>query len=65
MTAVKNTINLTNRSAVVTGGASGIGQATALRLAREGHRVFAGMRNLGKAAGLREQAGRYFQGVRM
>jgi NAD(P)-dependent dehydrogenase (short-subunit alcohol dehydrogenase family) len=42
--------------AVVTGTSSGIGYATALHLARNGYRVFAGMRNLGKAAPLREAA---------
>jgi len=44
------------RIAVVTGTSSGIGLATSLELARNGHRVFAGMRNLGKAAPLREAA---------
>src|SRR5215468_35165 len=44
------------RIAVVTGTSSGIGLATALELARKGHRVFAGMRNLGKAQPLREAA---------
>jgi len=38
--------------AVVTGTSSGIGYATSLLLAREGYRVFAGMRNLAKAATL-------------
>jgi NAD(P)-dependent dehydrogenase (short-subunit alcohol dehydrogenase family) len=38
--------------AVVTGTSTGIGLATTLRLAREGHRVFAGMRNLAKADAL-------------
>jgi NAD(P)-dependent dehydrogenase (short-subunit alcohol dehydrogenase family) len=36
--------------AVVTGTSSGIGYATSLHLARKGYRVFAGMRNLAKAA---------------
>ena len=40
--------------AVVTGTSSGIGLATTLRLARSGHRVFAGMRNTAKADALRE-----------
>jgi len=44
------------RIAVVTGTSSGIGLATALELARKGHRVFAGMRNVGKAGALREAA---------
>jgi NAD(P)-dependent dehydrogenase (short-subunit alcohol dehydrogenase family) len=35
-------IDLTNRTAVVTGGASGIGRAAAIRLARAGARVFSG-----------------------
>ena len=42
--------------AVVTGTSSGIGLATSLHLARNGHRVFAGMRNLAKADPLREAA---------
>ena len=42
--------------AVVTGTSSGIGLATSVRLARHGFRVFAGMRNLGKAGPLRAAA---------
>ena len=42
--------------AVVTGTSSGIGFATALHLARNGYRVFAGMRNLEKAAPLVDAA---------
>jgi len=42
--------------AVVTGTSTGIGYATALHLARHGYRVFAGMRNLGKAEPLRKAA---------
>jgi NAD(P)-dependent dehydrogenase (short-subunit alcohol dehydrogenase family) len=38
--------------AVVTGTSTGIGLATSLHLARNGYRVFAGMRNLGKAQAL-------------
>ncbi|MFI5317722.1 MAG: SDR family oxidoreductase [Myxococcota bacterium] len=44
------------RVAVVTGTSTGIGFATALHLAGNGHRVFAGMRNLAKAEPLREAA---------
>ncbi len=42
--------------AVVTGTSTGIGYATSLHLARNGYRVFAGMRNLEKAGPLREAA---------
>ncbi len=42
--------------AVVTGTSTGIGLATSLHLARHGYRVFAGMRNLGKADPLRKTA---------
>jgi NAD(P)-dependent dehydrogenase (short-subunit alcohol dehydrogenase family) len=42
--------------AVVTGTSTGIGLATSLTLARHGYRVFAGMRNLGKAETLRSAA---------
>ncbi len=42
--------------AVVTGTSSGIGLATSLHLAANGYRVFAGMRNLDKAAPLRDAA---------
>ena len=43
-------------TAVVTGTSTGIGFATSLRLARQGYRVFAGMRNLAKAEPLRAAA---------
>ena len=43
-------------TALVTGTSSGIGLAASLKLAREGYRVFAAMRNLAKADSL--QAGR-------
>src|SRR5688572_13016651 len=43
-------------TAIVTGTSTGIGFATALRLARHGFRVFAGMRNPGKADALRAAA---------
>ena len=39
---------------VVTGTSTGIGQATAITLARAGHAVFAGMRNLEWGGELRE-----------
>ena len=42
--------------AVVTGTSTGIGFATSVHLARHGFRVFAGMRNLDKAAPLRAAA---------
>ena len=42
--------------AVVTGTSTGIGLATSLHLAANGYRVFAGMRNLDKAAPLRDAA---------
>jgi len=42
--------------AVVTGTSSGIGFAASLHLARKGYRVFAGMRNLAKAAPLERAA---------
>ena len=42
--------------AVVTGTSTGIGFATSLHLARSGYRVYAGMRNLGKAGPLEEMA---------
>ena len=41
---------------VVTGTSTGIGQATAMTLARSGHTVFAGMRNLERGGELREIA---------
>ena len=41
---------------VVTGTSTGIGQATAITLARAGHAVFAGMRNLDRGGELREIA---------
>ncbi|WP_426439657.1 SDR family oxidoreductase [Bradyrhizobium genosp. P] len=43
---------------VVTGTSTGIGQATAITLARAGHTVFAGMRNLDRDGELREIASR-------
>jgi NAD(P)-dependent dehydrogenase (short-subunit alcohol dehydrogenase family) len=43
-------------TAVVTGTSTGIGLATSLHLARNGYRVFAGLRNLSKADSLRAAA---------
>lgn len=43
--------------ALVTGTSTGIGLATSLHLARNGYRVFAGMRNLAKADALKQAAG--------
>jgi NAD(P)-dependent dehydrogenase (short-subunit alcohol dehydrogenase family) len=43
-------------TAVVTGTSTGIGFATSVHLARNGYRVFAGMRNLGKAGALQSAA---------
>lgn len=44
------------KNAVVTGTSTGIGLATSLHLARNGYRVFAGMRNLAKADALQTAA---------
>src|SRR5262245_62108389 len=44
------------RIAVVTGTSSGIGLATSLELARNGYRVFAGLRNPAKAGPVRDAA---------
>ena len=44
------------QTAVITGTSSGIGLAAAVRLAQHGYRVFAGMRNLGRADALRSAA---------
>jgi NAD(P)-dependent dehydrogenase (short-subunit alcohol dehydrogenase family) len=44
------------KTAVVTGTSTGIGYATSLHLARQGYRVFAGMRNLAKAGPLETAA---------
>jgi NAD(P)-dependent dehydrogenase (short-subunit alcohol dehydrogenase family) len=47
---------MADKVAVVTGTSTGIGYAASLHLARNGFRVFAGMRNLGKADPLRDAA---------
>lgn len=44
------------KTAVITGTSTGIGLATSIHLARNGYRVFAGMRNTTKAAALLEAA---------
>ena len=44
------------KNAVITGTSTGIGLAASLHLARNGYKVFAGMRNLAKAESLQEQA---------
>lgn len=44
------------KTAVITGTSTGIGFATSVHLAANGYRVFAGMRNLGKAQPLRDAA---------
>ncbi|HEY3357773.1 MAG TPA: SDR family NAD(P)-dependent oxidoreductase, partial [Polyangia bacterium] len=46
-----------SNTVVITGAASGIGRATALRLVREGFVVFAGVRKRDDAASLRAEAG--------
>jgi NAD(P)-dependent dehydrogenase (short-subunit alcohol dehydrogenase family) len=50
---------------VVTGTSTGIGQATALSLARAGHTVYATMRNPGAAGPLRELAGEHVANLRV
>ena len=45
------------KTAVITGTSTGIGFATSVHLARNGYRVFAGMRDPRKGAALREAAG--------
>jgi NAD(P)-dependent dehydrogenase (short-subunit alcohol dehydrogenase family) len=51
-------MNTQDRGAVlVTGAATGLGKACALRLDREGYRVFAGVRDLRKAEAMRMEAG--------
>jgi NAD(P)-dependent dehydrogenase (short-subunit alcohol dehydrogenase family) len=44
------------KNAVITGTSTGIGLATSLHMARNGYRVFAGMRNVAKADALRAAA---------
>ena len=41
------------KNAVITGTSTGIGLTTSLHMARNGYRVFAGMRNVAKAEALR------------
>ncbi len=52
-------------SVLVTGASRGIGEACALRLARRGLRVFAGVRDVGRGAALRERAGDRLTPVRL
>ena len=47
----------TTRSVVVTGASSGIGRATALRLSRNGWRVFAAVRKDSDASAIRAESG--------
>ena len=49
MTAQESEVRTTKRVAVVTGGAAGIGQAYALRLAQDGHAVAIGDQRDGMA----------------
>ena len=44
------------KNAVITGTSTGIGLTTSLHMARNGYRVFAGMRNVAKADALRAAA---------
>ena len=44
------------KNAVITGTSTGIGLTTSLHMARNGYRVFAGMRNVAKADALRSAA---------
>ena len=45
-----------NKTALITGTSTGIGLTTAVHLARNGYRVFAGMRNTAKREALDEAA---------
>jgi len=47
----------TTRSVVITGASSGIGRATALRLSRNGWRVFAAVRKDSDASAIRAESG--------
>ena len=49
-------MDMANRAAIVTGGASGIGRATTLLLARNGARVFVGDVDVGRGQALAAEA---------
>jgi NAD(P)-dependent dehydrogenase (short-subunit alcohol dehydrogenase family) len=53
------------KSVVITGASSGIGRATALRLARKGWQVFATVRKQADAEALKEAAGRHLETVHL